>query len=219
MDGRPARPSGPLRRQIVRRFLLVALLPLLLLGAIGSVQTYLFVSAQAQATQSELASRVGREVQQHIAGLVADIELFALASDLTRQDARHQQAALATLLAALSAAEEISVWHVRDRTGSSVSRNTLSDSHPKQDHEWDALFAAASTTRQTQVGHFGSADWQGEPRLSLAIPLIDLRTGDATHILTVRQRLRPIWDMMRQESQRSDQSVYLVGPERTVLAH
>lgn len=85
---------------------MVALLPLLLLGAIGSVQTYLFVSAQAQATQSELASRVGREVQQHIAGLVADIELFALASDLTRQDARHQQAALATLLAALSAAEK-----------------------------------------------------------------------------------------------------------------
>jgi HAMP domain-containing protein len=59
----------------------------------------------------------------------------------------------------------------------------------------------------------------GEPLMSIAIPLVDARTGLVDGVLAAELRIRPIWDLIAGIRVSPGQTVYIVDAANTVVAH
>lgn len=211
--------SASLRRRISRQFALVALLPLLVLGIVGTLLTYRAEELQALERQGQIALRVAQEVHGFVTAIERELTLFAKASELTRKGPAEQQAAMASLFGSLRVFDELVLV---DRNGNErgfLSRATASAARLPASHEGDPLFRRALETRTPSYGDVVYDELNGEPSLKVALPLPDLRTGEVTHVVQGLIRFRPVWDIMLRESRAGGQTVYLVSADGAVVAH
>ena len=80
-------------------------------------------------------------------------------------------------------------------------------------------FVIPWTSGQTYYSPVYFNETTGEPFITIAVPLLDVRTGLVDGVLVSEVRLKKIWDLIMNLQTSPGQSVYIVDAQNKVVAH
>jgi signal transduction histidine kinase len=206
-----------LRRRLILTFIGLTIIPLILVGGVLIQRSFAVQSAQALALQSQVAQTAATEIKAFIQAREDDLRLLSEVRSLANLEPDEQIRLLDGLLTRRSEYEELILLDnagnelvYRQRLGT-VSQNELGNriSSPE--------FAFPKVTGTTYYSPIEVNEF-GEPFMTIALPLGDLRTEELSHVLVAKFRFKTVWDLVTAASV-DDQTVYVVDRTGQVVAH
>lgn len=208
-----------IRVRLTATFLALAIVPMLVVGSIVLWRSYAVQEYQALALQREVAARVGTQVSAFFVALQDELQIAAKLQRnlLSRRDGR-VQSMLADLLMNRSAFEELALLGAE---GTELARAVRSDVlSPVLGSRADAAeFAVPALVREVYYGSVRFEEVRGEPLLTMAIPLIETRSGEVSGVLVADIRLKTIWNLIADLRLGAGQLAYIVDEQKRVVAH
>lgn len=208
-----------LRKSIQRRlflvFLVLAVVPLLLVGLVFVGRSYSVQRRQTLNLQDEVARRVATQVEAFIHERETELHVthrIRRFDDLSRDE---RQAVLAELLAYQSAFDSIILLSAQGEELTSVSR--LSVYLPVRDWVQTDEFMIPYQTRRTYYGPIEVDRVTNQLIMLISVPVDDPLTGEITMVLVAELRLRFINAVLRNIETSND--VYLIDSQERVVAH
>jgi signal transduction histidine kinase len=206
-----------IRRQLFIAFVGLAIVPLLLLGGIFSWLSYTAIKGEALKLQTEMAKEPAVRLDTL---LLETTNYLSLASDmyfLNRQD-RDVAMAFLKMLMVRDPFEKIMVIGDQGETKLSLSRLGLS-SDERADHSDDPAFVAVQETGAVYYSPVWFDEVAGEPLMTIARPLMDLRTGLSDGALIAQIRLKVMWELIADVKVLPGQSLYVIDANDRLVAH
>jgi PAS domain S-box-containing protein len=214
---------APIMRSSIRKRLTLAFIglsigPLFLVGIILAGQSFTTQEKQALNLQREVARRVSSEAKAFLDELESELRLVGQAQGLHKLDLDKQRDILAELLVYQNAFESLALLDSQGQERVHLARSgtmTKIDVNRAQTDE----FVIAQSSGQSYYGpvHFDAIT--GEPFITIAVPLLDVRTGLADGVLISEVRFRRIWDLIMNLQTSPGQSVYIIDTQDKVIAH
>ncbi|MFL7793528.1 MAG: ATP-binding protein [Anaerolineae bacterium] len=198
-------------------FTSLAIGPLLLVGIILAWQGFATQEQQALDLQREVARRVATEVTAFFEGLESELRLASRAQMLPGMGSDKQRNLL-TLLMAKDDFEELALLDNSGQEQIHLSRLSIAsvDLHSRAQAD---EFIIPHTSGQVYYSPVRFDEASGEPLMTIAVPLLDVRTGLTNGVLVSEVRLKRIWDMIADVRVSPGQSVYIVDAQGRVVAH
>ncbi len=208
-----------LRIRLAVYFIALVLVPLLVVGAIGTWQTYRTQSRQALEAQNQTAQRVSEQVKSFIQErenelrILTDVSGFAFAS-------RDQQSdMLSTLFSRQIVYEELILVNSAGRELIYLSRNRIIPDDELSRRVGMDEYEQPRSTGQTYFSPVSFDPATGEPSMMIAVPVQDLRSGNLLYVLIAKFRFKPVWDIMAQADVIGSSVVYMTDNNFYVVAH
>jgi signal transduction histidine kinase len=198
-------------------FIALATGPLLLVGTILAWQSFFAQKQQALNLQREVAQGVATEVTAFFDELENELRLVSRAQALPELRWGEQRNML-ILLMAENDFEELALLDKAGQEQIHLSRLSFTSANLCNRAETDE-FVIPYTSGQVYYSpvHFDEAS--GEPLTTIALPLLDLRTGLVDSVLVAEARIKRIWDLIVSIEVGEGQSVYIVDAQGRVVAH
>jgi HAMP domain-containing protein len=211
--------AGGLQAKLIVSALLVTILPLIIVSTIVSYQTYNSQRSQALDRQSLLAKRVAEEVEFFILERVNELRTLIEVRSIEQLPQDEQRDLLSSLLASQDVYDELVLVDENGQEQIFISRLGGILSADLQNRAGQPEFERPSETADTYFSPVGYDEASGEPYMIVSVPLIDLRSGDLTHVLIARLRFKSVWDLMAQADVAGSSAVYMVDSNNRVVAH
>ena len=208
-----------LRTRLIVYFIALVLIPLILVGAIGTWQSYNTQIPQALDAQSQVAKRVAEQVKYFIQG--RENELYALADvrGLSSTTRGEQTSLLSKLFSTQTVYEELVLVNGRGRELVHLSRVDIVTAQNLGSRVGAIEFEHPKETGETYFGAVSFDEFTGEPFMIMSIPLINLQTGELTNVLIAKFRFKAVWDIMAQADVIGSGIVYMTDNTNHVIAH
>jgi signal transduction histidine kinase len=206
-----------IRRQLIVAFMGLAIAPLIVLGGIFSWMNYDTVKDEVLKLQSEMAREPRIRLETTLENASSQLRL---AADMYFLDSRDQDIARSFLkmLMAKEPYEKILLVDHEGKPRISLSRLELSmDSDA--DYSGDEAFIATQGENEVYFSSVWFDEVAGEPLITIAIPLENLRTGQHDGALIAEIRLKVVWDMIANVKVLPGQSLYIVDSNDRLVAH
>ncbi len=207
-----------IRGRLILVFIGLAIGPLLVVGAILAWQSYTSLAQQALVLQQESAKRVASEVTAFFQALEDELRYTVRTQGLVELDRDHQRSALSDLLAYQSAFDELHLLDSRGQEQVGVYRIGLASTAPTNRSQSDE-FVVPQTTAQIYYSPIRYDPTTNEPLMTIAVPLINLRTGSVDGVLVSVARIKKVWDLITGIQVSQGQSIYIVDAQGKVVAH
>ncbi len=207
-----------IRKRLTLAFIGLSIGPLLLVGIILAWQSFITQKQQALNLQREVAQHVAFQVKAFLDGLENELHLVNQVQGLQKLDPDKQRNILAELLSYEDAFESLVLLDSQGREQARVARSSVSLIKPDTRATLDE-FVIPRTTGQTYYSPVYFDETTGEPSITMAMPLYDIRTGQVNGVLVAEVRLEQIWDLIMNLQTGPGQSVYIVDAENKVVAH
>ncbi|MGC9395560.1 MAG: GAF domain-containing protein [Anaerolineae bacterium] len=209
-----------IRARLILAFIGLAVGPLLVVGALLAWQSFTVLEQQALTLQQEAAKRVASQVAAFFQELENELRFTVQTQFLGELDQDQQQSILANLLAYESAFEEIRLLNSQGQEVAGVYRVGLAPTAPEQvDRSQADEFVIPQTTGQIYYGPIRYDQTTNEPVITIAVPVVNLRTGLVDNVLVSVARIKTVWDLIASIQVSPGQSVYIVAAEEKVVAH
>ena len=209
---------GSIRKRLTLAFIGLAIGPLLLVGIILARQSFIIQEQQALNLQREVAQRVSSQVKAFLDGLENELRLVSQVQGLQKLDRDKQHNILAELLSHQEAFESLVLLDSQGREQVHLARSSLSLIEPGARVEADE-FVIPWTSGQAYYSPVYFNETTGEPFITIAVPLFDVRSGLVDGVLVSEVRLKKIWDLIMNLRTSPGQSVYIVDAQNKVVAH
>jgi PAS domain S-box-containing protein len=210
-----------MRKSIRGRLIMViiglAVAPLLVVGSILAWQSFVSLQQQALVLQREVAERVSTQVMAFFQELENELS-FTIKTEGQGKLDQDQNAALSNLLAYQPAFDELHLLDQNGREQVGVYRLSLGATGPEDRSSADE-FVIPKTTGQVYYGPIFYDETTNEPLMTIAIPVIDLRTGSVDGVLVSVARVKKVWDLIAGITVSQGQSIYIVDAQGKVVAH
>lgn len=206
---------GNLRTKLVVSFLLIAIVPLVVVGIIVAYRTYTLQAPQALEVQSQVARRVASEVENFIRAREGELLNLTEMRSFEQLTSSEQQALLSTLMSAQNLYEGLVLL---DSNGQELIHLSQVKVFAPDELVSRAGLEEFEFPKNSGTTYFGSVTFDensGEPLMLISVPFFDLRTGKLANVLVANFRFKTIWDLMAQE----EGSVYLIDKAARVIAH
>ncbi len=207
-----------IRRRLILIFIGLAIGPLLVVGAILAWQSYTSLAQQALVLQQESAKRVASQVTAFFQGLEDELRYTVRTQGLEELDQDHQRSVLSDLLSYQSAFDELHLLDSRGQEQVGVYRIGLASTAPTDRSQTDE-FVVPQTTAQIYYSPIRYDPTSNEPLMTIAVPLINLRTGSVDGVLVSVARIKKVWDLITGIQVSQGQSIYIVDAQGKVVAH
>lgn len=218
-----------LRGRLTLIMILLAVVPMVLVGAVITYRTFVVQTDQAEQLQAETALRVAREIDTFLHNAEADLRLIAEVRGLKDLSVEEQEAILSELQTTRDIFDEVALL---DGTGQEVVRLSRREIVTGADLASRADADEFTVPLEQRIGYFGPVELNtttGEPLMTIAIPIIDKRTNEVVNVLIGELRFRAVWDLIADQDFAEGQDIYVVAagekhdaneeaPER-VIAH
>ena len=198
-------------------FIGLAIGPLLLVGAILAWQGFAAQEQQALSLQREVARRVATEVTAFFEELENELRLASRAQMLPGLDPDEQRNML-TLLMSKDDFEELAKLDDTGQEQIHLSRSSLTSTKLHNRAKADE-FVIPHTSGQVYYSPVRFDEITGEPLMTIAVPLLNARTGLAEGVLVSEVRIKKIWDLITDVRASPGQSIYIVDAQSRVIAH
>lgn len=208
-----------LQTRLTVYFTILVLIPLLLVGAIGTWQTYNRERQHALESQDEITKLVAEQVQNFIDTRENDLLSLINIYGFSSASFEEQSALLASLFSKETVYEEIILTNGRGRELLYLSR---ADVITNQELGSRAGADEFEKTKETGKAYFGTVSFNeatGEPYMVIAIPSFNLQSGQLANVIIAKFRFKSVWDIMGQAEAKESGSVYMTDSNGYVVAH
>ncbi len=206
-----------IRIRLLVTYIGMAVIPIVIVGAIFIDGTNRFGRQQALDFQDEVAQRVAIQVQDFIQEVENDLRLLLDVQGLERLNPSQQEDALGQLLALKDVFETISLL---DETGQEQIRvarvEIVSNLVDRSDSD---AYLTPKTQGEVYYGPVEFDELSGEPLMTIALPVINLRSGEVSQVLVADFRLRTLWDLVGELQAAEDQEVFVTDNQDRIIAH
>jgi len=207
-----------IRVRLTSTFIGLAICPALLVGTALAWRSYSVQQEQALQLQRQVAQRVSAEVRAFFAGLENELRVVGRVEGLARSDPDRQNRILSELLSIQHAFEELALV---DRQGHERAHawRSRSASAGETDRAGAAEFTSPRMNGQIYYSAVRFEQQNGEPFITIAVPLLDARTGQLDAVFIAEVRMKTIWDLIAGVRVSPGQTAYIVDAEQRVVAH
>jgi signal transduction histidine kinase len=194
-----------------------------LVGVILSQRSFTIEQEQAVDLQRQVAQRVSAEVDAFFGELENDLSLLGGEIRSLAQPDRAQQ--LSLLLGALNTGtyrdvyEELSLLDAQGREQLRLSRVEIVSTDELNDRTGADEFEQPKATGETYFSPVWFDETTGEPFVTIAIPLTELRSVEVSRVLVVDFRFEAVRNLIVNLQIGEDQTIYVVDSEGRVVGH
>lgn len=207
---------GSIRRRLTLTFIGLAISPLLLVGIVLAWQSFTTQEQQALNLQREVAQRVITQVTAFFEGLENELRLTCQVQGLQKLDRDKQHSVLSQLLSYHDAFEELALIDSKGQEQIRLSRTSFA-LEPRDRSQADE-FIAPKTNGQTYYSPVRFDETTGEPLITIAVPLLDARTGQVDGVLVSEVRIKKIWDLIASVLETAASKLaHTLGVPRTIV--
>ena len=204
--------------RLTAAFIGLAVGPLLLVGGVLAWLSFTVQEQQALDLQHEVAHRVSVQVTAFFEELESQLRLVGQVQGLYGLGRDEQRDILSRLLSYQDVFDELVLLDSEGNEQIHLSRLSLPSTVPRDRSEADE-FVVPYTSGEVYYGPVRFDEITGEPSMTIAMPLFDVRTGLVDEILVSEVRIKKIWDLIADVQLRRGQSVYIVDAQDRVVAH
>jgi len=208
-----------IQTRLIATFIGLAIAPLLLIGIILGLQSYLAQQQQAITLQREVARRVSIEVTAFLHTVVNELQLLLNVHELSNLPLTEQEQLLNELILFDNIFDELVLL---DETGQEQLR--VSRLHPTIVKDLanratadEFLIPQATGEIYYSPLHFNTETH--EPQLTISVPLLDLQTRLLSGVLVAEVRFKKVWDLIVNIDFDVEGQVYIVDEAGKVVAH
>lgn len=216
---------GSIRRRLIISLILLAIIPLLLMGALLSWQSFVIQQRQIIELQSEEARRVLNQIGSIIHGKEKEL-IHALAIDhyILDVESEKQRNNLSHLLSFadesnISIFNDIALLDSRGQELARESRTSIITPKDLRDRSNTTEFTAPMASRETYYGPVYINDKTGVPFILMSIPVIDTRSNTVKGVLAAEMSLKFMWDIVDKINVDESGLVYIVDSTGRVIVH
>jgi signal transduction histidine kinase/CheY-like chemotaxis protein len=195
----------------------LAIGPLLLVGVVLAWRSYTVQQQQALHIQRQMAQRVSTQVKAFFAELENELQVVSKVHGLMRVDRDKQHSVLSELLLYQHIFAELILLDSQGQEQIHVSRSSLPP--PLGNRSQADEFVLPRTRGQFYYSPVRFEEIRGEPVITLAVPLLDARSGRVDGVLVSEVRIKTIWELIADIQVSSGQSVYIVDAQDKIVAH
>ncbi|MBN1220636.1 MAG: HAMP domain-containing protein, partial [Anaerolineae bacterium] len=206
-----------IRTRLTVAFIGLAIGPLLLVGVILAWQSFTTQKQQALNLQREMAQRVAVEVTTFFTELENELRLVSRVQMWPGLN-RNEKHNILSLLISRGVFEDLILLDNQGQKQIHLSRLSLTPTNLGEYAGTDE-FVIPQTTGQVYHSPVRFDEINGEPLMTLAVPLFDARTGLVDGVLISEVRLKKIWNLIADVQVGPGQSVYIVDAQNRVVAH
>lgn len=208
-----------LKQEMALYFVLVTCIVLSIVGAISGYHIFNSQQQLVLVTQQQVAQRVSEEVQHLLTQSARHLDLLILTSDFERQPLAIQSESLFEFFYWKKTHDFIALYSV-EKEPLYYTHRTYSYSQTQTDNP--LIEVALNDVIRTKAPYFGDVIYNqttGEPGVIMAMPVMDVVSGELVNIIVVSLRFKAIWDIMAREARQHQFSVFLVSDDQRIVAH
>jgi len=206
-----------IRLRLLIAFFCLAIVPLLLVGLITGRQSYNTLKNTTLKLQAEMGQAVLNKVTAFFEEIEGELTLTGKLNMLLKEYQAVQYDTM-KLLMSKDVYDKLVVIDQKGQTKIYLSRLGLS-SADKSDYSGDDEFVQTMKSGEVYYSPVRFEEISGEPLMSIAVPLIDLRSGIKEGVLLAEVRLKKIWNLISEVKVNPGQSVYIVDASGKLVAH
>jgi signal transduction histidine kinase/HAMP domain-containing protein/CheY-like chemotaxis protein len=207
-----------IRTRLTVAFISLAIGPLLLVGVILAWQSFTTQQQQALNLQREMAQRVATQVTAFFEGLENELRVVSQVQGLQGLNRDQQHSILTELLLYQDVFEALVLLDSEGQEQIRLSRTGLTSLDLGDRAEADE-FVVPQTSGEVYYSPVRFEETTGEPLMTIAVPLLDARTGLVDGVLASEIRIKRIWNLIADVRVSEGQSVYIVDAQGKVMAH
>jgi signal transduction histidine kinase/DNA-binding response OmpR family regulator len=207
-----------IRVRLTVAFMGLAIGPLLLVGIVLAWRSYTLQRQQALYIQRQMAQRVATQVTTFFAEVENELRVVSQVQGLPKLGRDKQHGVLSELLLYQHTFEGLALFDHQGYERARVSRSSLTPPTPGERSQADA-FVIPQISGQVYYSPVRFEETRGEPLITIAVPLLDARTGLVDGVLVSEVRMKTIWELMADIRVGPGQSVYIVDADDKVVAH
>ena len=207
-----------IQNRLTRAFISLSVIPLILVAtlALGQGLSY---KTEALRLQEQLAQRVAVDVEAFITSVENQLQLAIQMEGAQKLGKRESFGPLFTLLQYGDVFEELTFLDKNGNVLNQAARVKLVASDELGSYAGQPEFENPILSNSIYYSPVRFDDLTGEPLMTIALPIIDERSGDSQGVLVADVRLKKIWELIGRIPLGLDQTVYIVDEEGRVIAH
>jgi methyl-accepting chemotaxis protein len=211
--------QNSIRKRLTVVFLGLAAGPLLVAGLILSWQSFVMQQARALALEHEVAERAATITSEFIHDLEHSLQQTVEMEDPMSLNYDRLSTTLAKLQSYRNAFGDVALLDSQGNERARVSQNGPLAAADLGNRSQASEFSDPMSTGETYFGPAWFDAETGEPFMTVAVPILDLTSGQVAGVLVANIRLRAIWDLIAEVRVGETGSAYVVGREGDVIAH
>jgi signal transduction histidine kinase len=208
-----------IQTRLTLAFIVLAVGPLLLFGLALAGQSFNVQQQQALNLQRQVARRVSIDVSTFIQSLTSNLQIVVQVRGLQGLARDQQQNILSELLAYQKVFEELILLDSGGKEQVHVSRLHVVTSADLAERASKPEFVIPSANGTIYYSPVRFDPATREPLMTIAIPLVNQRTGRIDGVLIADTRIKRIWDLIAGLDLQEGESVYIVDAQSRVIAH
>jgi putative methionine-R-sulfoxide reductase with GAF domain len=206
-----------IRSRLAIAFIALTVGLLVIVGAVLAWRSYITEQSQAVALQSALAQRISVQVTAYMQTQENALKELVQVQDLINLDHEKQTQLLSDLISYTDTFDKLSLINSTGQEQIVVSR-TETGVKPTDRSTADE-FTIPKSNGQIYYGPVQFSQTTGEPFLVIGVPIVDVRSGATTGVLTADVRFKPVWDLLASLSLGKGSNAYIVDAQNRVIAH
>jgi signal transduction histidine kinase/ActR/RegA family two-component response regulator len=208
-----------IQTRLTLAFIALAIGPLLLFGLVLAGQSFSVQQQQALNLERQVARRVSIDVSTFIQSLTNNLQVIVQVRGLQGMSPDRQQNILSEMLAYQKVFEELTLLDSTGKEQIHVSRLHVITSADLADRASAPEFTIPSASGKIYYSPVRFDPATREPLMTIAIPLLNQRTGRSDGVLIADSRVKKIWDLIAELDLQEGESVYILDAQSRVIAH
>jgi len=208
-----------IRTRLTLAFVSLAIVPLLVVGVVLSVKNYAALQQQALQEQQSHAQRISTTVEAFVRELERELVLLSKIYGFSRAGGEEQKWILDELLSYENRFEELILIEVDGTELIHRHRTRIIPEDSLTSRLNDPAFSGPTSTGRSYFGpvHFDPAN--GEPLMTIAVPVESPMTGMIEGVLVGEARLKKVWELLASLPVPSGETVFIVDSAGEVVGH
>jgi signal transduction histidine kinase len=208
-----------IRTRLLLAFIALAIGPLLLVGAVVGSRSFSVQQQEALNLQKEIALRVSTQITSFLQRFEDDLNQVIRVRGLKDLDRKQQDSLFSEMLAYQKGFDTLVLLNNAGQEQVYVSRTSIVGAGDLHNRSQEDVFKVPMSTGKIYYGPVRLDKTTGEPLMTIAIPVIEPRSGLADNILVADIRFKPVWDLIASIPTHQDDDIYLIDAMGNVIAH
>lgn len=211
--------SSSLRNRLTFIFINLAVVPLLGVGLFLGLRSFSTLEQEALISQDEKAQIVGTETRAFLEARQNELNALVVVQGIQQLEVEEQLTLLKNLLAHEASFQEFAMLDSTGQETLRLSRLEVIQSEDLTSQAENEEYLVPASTGEIYYSPVRFDETNQEPLITMAIPLVDPRSGAVSNVLLADLRLKPVWDLFATLDLATGEDVFMIDSTGRVIAH